>query len=679
MSFEGFITKTKNISEGNTDPRQASDANLEKAVAMAEDFFDKNKRWIDLYSGDGSLKVENGAKVGLDTFAIDLQNGTMYYSPRFYAEQGFKPSFCLFATLHELEHLRELIDASESKDGILAWERNLEAIKGSEAYGILDNCFDDIKMNRTVASRAPVVSYVPEEIYSEKLFPEDNMVELPKHLQFSYALVRDANLHRDSIVSPDVRSELELLKHFKLENGKEIDLIDFFSRPQTTMTERVAFQEQYLRPIMEKFLEEDKEDPKFNKGKKKAGENDEKKGDEKDGEAGKNDKDDKNEKGGEDGGKSGTEKKEKQKSKKGSKAEGGEGEQEDNSGEIFKKYYDEYRKKNPKPKEISVTNEGFKKKIEGYIKQKKSTKTPKERAEEEYARKNDVSPSDFRQYQKYKKEVIETMTDKETGVCAMDSLREEMKRIVSERRKRETAPKYPVEDGDRLALPVEAYVAVKGGDLQPKVWEITETKEILRKRISNFDLILVADRSGSMQGDKLSEQRKAVAMTLETLKELYEEIELEKEFLDEPLSIRSACYSFGSNVDVIKKLGEGLSEKDRVTMYKALGSAPGSTKDFLALEKISSDMDKATEEDIKLGKRKSLVIVTTDGESDNPSKLATAIGALKSKGVIIYGVGVTNDAGAVLTNYGNNGIIADSADDISSIYKKILDRELSEL
>ncbi len=664
MGFEGFITKAKNLPEEDIKSKQLSAADLEKAINTAEDFFDKNKRWMDLYSGDGSLKIENGAKMGLDTFAIDLQNGVFYYSPRFYVEQGFKPSFCLFATLHELEHLRELVDSLENQDGILAWERNREAIKGSEAYGILDNCFDDIKMNRTVVSRAPAVSHVPEEIYSEKLFPKDDMTELPKHLQFSYALVRDANLHRNSIVSQDVRSEIDALRHFRLKDGKEIDLLDFFSRPQTSMTERVAFQEQYLKPIMEKFLEEDKDNPKFNKNKKSEGGNGGKEN------GGKNNEDkERGNKG----------KPEKQGGKKGDKSKSEEDEQGENSEEIFKKYYEDYKKRNPKPKEVSCTDD-FKKKIEDYIKQKKSTKTPKERAEDEYARKNNVNPNDFRQYQKFKKEVVEKMIDKDTGARAMDSLREEMKRIVSERRKRETAPKYPVEDGDRLVLPVEAFVGVKGGDLQPKVWEITETKEILRKKISNFDLILVADRSGSMkEGEKLTEQRKAVVMTLETLKELYEEIELEKEYLDEPLSVRTACYSFGSNVDVIKKLNEGLSEKDRVTMYKALGSAPGSTKDFLAIEKIASDIDKTTEEEIKLGKRKCLVVVTTDGESDDSARLSRAINILKRKGVIVYGVGITSEANAVLTSYDKNGIIAENADDIPLIYKKILDIELAEL
>lgn len=689
---EGFKRQTMTGGEDQSKDATVSSSSAERdqLIQKIEEFFDKNRRWLDLYSGDGNFEIEDGSKVGLDTFAIDLEKRKMYYHPRFYAEEGFKPPHALFATLHELEHLRELVSALERKGGSLAWKRNIAKIEKSKPYSILDNCFDDIKMNMTVGKRAPVLSGVPKEVYKEKLFKEDDMTSLPKHLQFSYALVRDANIGEDSILSEDVRAEIEKLKNFKLPSGKEINLVDFFSRPETKMEERIAFQEQYLEPIMQSFLEEDKQNPKFDdkKNGEEVGDKSEKSPEgKKSGKKGKdkgdgNEQEGKSEPSGEDsppkvparpsgGDQPPVEKKGGGTPKENIKPS-------ENPDAKFKKYYEEFDKLNKKPKEIS--EEELVKKVEEYLKTRKPEKSPEDIANEEYARKNGVDFEDFKKYQKFKKTEIDTILDKKTGQRAIDELREQIKRIASERKKKEDAPRYPVEEGERLALPVDAYIAVQDGNFKPKVWETTETREKIKKRFSNFDLYLVADTSGSMSEDgakKLLEQRKADVLVLEAMKELYEEIELESDQLEEPLSIRTACYTFGSGVKEVKKLGENLTEKDRVKMYKELNSNSGSTQDFLALEKINADMDKMTEQEIKEGKRKSLIIVTTDGVSDDAERLKLATEELKKKGVIIYGVGIASSG--VLNSYGKNGIVADSADEIPSIYKKILDRELSDL
>jgi hypothetical protein len=68
------------------------------------------------------------------------------------------------------------------------------------------------------------------------------------------------------------------------------------------------------------------------------------------------------------------------------------------------------------------------------------------------------------------------------------------------------------------------------------------------------------------------------------MQELYEELERLEPDVDYPLSIRTECLTFGSDVVKVKELGIGLNEKERVKMYRELGHAPGSTADYLALE-----------------------------------------------------------------------------------------------
>ena len=241
-------------------------------------------------------------------------------------------------------------------------------------------------------------------------------------------------------------------------------------------------------------------------------------------------------------------------------------------------------------------------------------------------------------------------------------------------------PKRPIVDGERLALPVEAYVAVKSGEFRPAVWETTERRPQEAKKVDAFDLHVVGDVSGSMVHDgKLQAQRVAIAMVLEAMQELYDELLRMEPDVEYPLSIRTECLTFGTVVNQVKVLGVGLSEKERVKMYKELGHAPGSTKDFLALEEILSKIGKETELELKTGKRKKLVVVTTDGESDNAGRLKKAIADLRNKGAIVVGVGVTKEGEVVVLNYAPDGYPAERGTDLPVIFKKVLSKHLKDL
>ena len=242
------------------------------AVAQEQtDFFEKNGAFFASYAGDSSLEIKQSPQ-GLGTFAIDLEKGVMYAEPNFWEQAGgFGESDKVFATLHEFEHFKEMMEMINKKGGLAKFKKHLDKFKKRKRFSILDNCVDDIKMNRSVINRASALDETRNRLYEKRLFPEDDLSKAPKHLQFSQALLREAMLpNRQTVVSSDIRTEVERIKNIK---SGGISLMDFITAPNTPMETRLKLQERFLEPVMEKFFKEDaaqkKKKSKPKKGKDK--------------------------------------------------------------------------------------------------------------------------------------------------------------------------------------------------------------------------------------------------------------------------------------------------------------------------------------------------------------------------------------------------------------------------
>ena len=231
------------------------------AVAQEQaDFFEKNDAFFTSYASDSSLEIKQSPK-GLGTFAIDLEKGVIYAEPNFWEPAGgLVESDKVFATLHEFEHFREMMEMINKEGGLAKFKKHLDKFKKRKRFSILDNCVDDIKMNRSVIERASALDETRSRLYEKKLFPEDDLSKAPKHLQFSQAFLREAMLpDRQTIVSSDVRAEVERIKNIK---SGGISLMDFMTAPNTPMETRLKLQERFLEPVMEKFFKEDVEQRK---------------------------------------------------------------------------------------------------------------------------------------------------------------------------------------------------------------------------------------------------------------------------------------------------------------------------------------------------------------------------------------------------------------------------------
>lgn len=653
---------------------------LPEKTGEVEDFFEQQRQFLEWYAGDSSIEMRSSEGVKLpdgrplETFAIDLERGVMYGHPKFFQEErGYSKDKAFFAYLHEFEHFRELRALLREREGRKIWKRHQVKIKGKQRYHILDNNFDDVKMNRSVVERVPTLRKTRGKLYAENLFPDEDMTKLPKHLQFAFALnCQQQESGKLYTVHPDVQSALDQLGNLRGKSG--VPFLEYATSPRTPMSVRLHLQESIIEPIYDRFFEEDVEEKKNpNSGQDKK---DNQGGEGQSSENGEQQQSAPGEQSQE------TEKSPSEAPPQGEPQEGdAEGETAGNPEDYFREEYDEFFRRYQHATPEEVIDEAVEKEIERQetLEKEKIDKTG-ERAFEAYARAQKVDANDLRTYRKFV-ERLEALKNPENGEALIEELREIFRQIITRRKRLMLAPQYPLSEGDVLAYPAEAFTRTQAGEAEPDVWEDTETKEKEDKLVGDFDVTLVGDVSGSMaQEGKASEQRKAMTLLMEALSEFAEDLDSLRTSLDSPLNVRTEARVFGSGAECVKPLSSELTERDRVTLYKRLGQADGDkTEDYLALEAILNQLTDEEVEKIQAGKLKKIVIPMTDGESSDASRLKRALERLREKGVIVIGVGITPAGKPALTTYAPEAQLCEKAEDLPLVLAELLKEHLRAL
>lgn len=657
------VLKTEGENQGEAAPRGAApEETAGKLSPTSKRFFELNKDFLENYAGDSSLQIKPSPK-GLGTFAVDLEKGVLYAEPRFFGERGHGTDETMVLTLHEYEHFREMRELLSEKGGEQVWRKHIAKFKAKKRFSIMDNCFDDVKINRTVVSRAPSLLETRRKLWAEKMFPDADFSSLPKHIQFCYALDRKLNVSDEQVkVSEEVQAELDKLEAIK--NSAGVSVLDYASDPRTPMSVRLKLQELYLEPILEKLFEEDVKD-KEDKG--KGGEGSEGEGEES------TDESEGEESGEKD---SGDEKKKpKSKPKKGGKTGK---EKPKNPEDYFRDEYNKWDKEHPE----TVSWKDIERATEEFIKNKKGEKSAEQLAEEAYAKAEGVTAEELREYRRFR-QTIEEIKNPETDESVVEKLRKIFRKIVAERKKRVPSSKLPVAEGEILIYPAEAVVQIQAGVREPEVWQTIEQKERPKELYGNFDAVLVFDRSGSMdEGGKKKEQRKCGILGLEALKEFSDLIDEERADLQYDLNVRTEAWTFGDDaqVEMLKPLGKEMTERQRVLIYKTLANTPGdSTKDFLALEKIFAAIPEEDWEKIRRKELRKIIVVFSDGESDNSAKVQEICGKFRERGTVVVGVGITNSGKAAETTYAPDGQVCEDASKLAVVLGGLLEKFIREL
>jgi PAS domain-containing protein len=622
--------------------------------------FERHREMYEQYAGY-SIAVKP-APEGLDTFAFDLETNTIYLNDKFYTLLGYPEEGTSFATFHEIEHLREKLALLKEKDGAYVFGQYLEKLDTQAspyagAYGVMDNCISDVRQNGAVVLRTHAgFDTVEKQLYRDVQFPdvdflkEDN--KKPLHIQLPYAILNEYRSGRVCVVDERVRKVIDELQHTTLPNGKVVDLLALMTNPDpkvVSMSKRLLIQDTYVWPRVLALLEEDMEEAQKKKeegsgeGKKSEGKNDD--------------------------GKS-------QKPQTSTPPQKGVGQPQENPNpnEVFKEAYAEAGKRVPNAMPVDAQKEALKKWVQ-------ENGSEEDRTNKALAERLGVKKEEVKAYKDIARAL--NVSNPETHESVIDDLERVIRRIISRRLKEKHKPRYPVEEGDELVDPAGWLAEVRGGNFEPKVWEDTEIKLEKSKKCGDVEITLICDRSGSMKGEKQREQQKALVLFMEALKRFNDVLDDEESRVEKPLTIQSEIYTFqadGTDGIPVKKMGKALTEKERIVSSTKVATTPGgSTTDFISLEAISQSVVQETVEKIKEGELRKIVIVFTDGDSDDSSRVRTVCNRLREHGVTVIGVGITEGGKSALTTYAPKAVLAERAEDLPKILADILKEILADV
>lgn len=617
--------------------------------SKVEEFFDREAEILGVYGLKGDVTLERGS----NGWAFDFENRKLIYDPNFFAERGYSLQETLFATTHELmAHCGELLRDPEL---IL---KEAKRYSRKEHLHLLYNIFEDVLGNRRIVGELPFLKETRTKLYKEKLFPRTDYKQNSAHVQFAYGFIREMMVPGKTVdLSPEARQALDKLRTF---GEDQIDILDLVTTPSIEPKDRFQIMRNIVEPIYLELYKKDLEEEK-------------KKGGKGSGQGGNGNPSNQPPHGGKDQKKLWDRIKDTFKGKSSSggesgKSQGGESDKaaEEDAKKKFEKEYKQYTDSHPEPLKPE-DEEKFKKTLESLAAKRGGEPSLDKSIVEQWAREHGVSVEDVLGYRKEYGEVAELVTE----------LREVFKQIVSKRlRERwKMSPQLQTEgemlDEESLA---ESYVESAAGGKPQAFREIGRaTRE--QEGYGSLDMTLISDLSGSMDAGKLSMERKSEILFMESLADFQKEIkeaELESG-VSLGLEVRTEARAFGDFGDTeLKALSPDLSEKDRIAIWKRLHKGDGGTPDYLSLEIIEKSITPEYEEELRTKRKRKVIVVLSDGDSQDAARVQRACDRLRKKGVIVLGFGMTASGQAVKETYKPDAEVIEDIRQLPKAMQKVI-------
>ncbi len=253
---------------------------------------------------------------------------------------------------------------------------------------------------------------------------------------------------------------------------------------------------------------------------------------------------------------------------------------------------------------------------------------------------------------------------------SIEAMRQVFRSVIAERvAQRRGLSRRAHTDGDvldpnRLA---QTITDIKSGVTLPEAYSRYEQVRGRTEMVGNTDYIFAFDCSESMGWEQARAKAAATSalIMLEALAGMERDVkEAERQSgLNLELDIRTALYTFNSDATCLKPLGGGLSDRERLTTRQAILSPDGSTADYLALQQIAA-LQKPSD-------RQRIVIVVSDGESNDAAAASAAIDQLRANGCLVYGIGIGSNAATVL--YAPHAQRVDAPADLPTVLQSFIE------
>ena len=613
---------------GADDKKRAEDSAVEiprkpQTEDEYEKFFDEEANFLAAHGMRGDIVVRRGS----GGWSFNYETRVLNYDPNYFRERGYNLKETLYATSHELlAHYRRL---SENPTLCIREWRRVAAI-GTTENGVqylrtphlklLLNIMEDIAGNRQIVAGMPFLQETQIKLYREHQFPKTDYTNRARHVQFVYGLLRKMMVPSEEVaVAPEVREAWERLRSY---GEPKTDVLDLATTPSVSAETFYAILRTIIEPIYQELYEKDLREEAERQEKEAPG--------------------------GEQGG---DEREKGVKPKRGTNGETEPGKRPsreaiEKAKKKLEEQYHDYEESHPEP----LSSEEAKKIREAMaevVAKRGGAPDMDDAILKQWTREHGLRPESVAGYRNEYKEIAPYV----------DELREVFKKIISRRLKErwKYAPqlKQEGEELDEGAL-AESYVASRAGE-SPGAFRDLERKTRETESFGSFDMTLINDLSSSMnEGIKMAMDRKSKMLFMEALSDFASEIkEAEQESGAElGLSVRSRVRAFGGFGEVeLKPLSPELVEQERIHVWEKLHQGTGGTPDYLSLEAELTALTPEEKEALQGRKKRKVVIVLTDGESERAERVEHVLKTMRELGIIAVGIGMAEEAQLVLETY----------------------------
>ncbi len=564
--------------------RKKKESADQKKRRKAARFFLDNEGAISDYAQQAGFSFEPG-----DRWSLDMKSGRGTFDTDYFVSRGYSVAESMWATCHEIEHFRDWRKDPE------AYEVLYRKASGARRLGLLYHYLNDIMVNREEDRRFPSHRETRDFLYVTKLFPRIDYTKAPRHIQFITAMLREKVLPKETLIlSDEVREALEKLKNI---DDQGTDLIDLVTDPTALPRERFFVIRDYIEPLYEDFFQTD-----LKKRKKEAKQKAEK-----------------------------TPGSLKEESMEGGSRQTAKGYIENDGAtdeDYFIREYDESEELLPQALSPEEAREEIEKEIR---RRREEAKAPDLMAREQFKSLHGVSAEEMEDYaDDYKK--IEGNIDPLRGVFErVIAARKETRRRLKER-----TDQGVVIDPSMLS---QAYIDAQSGIENSRTQLKIHREEYDEHQLRDFEFTLICDLSGSMNenwpGGKSYEQRLSVILIIEALDEFEKQLKAERQSGAVDLHIFTEVRGFYSDDVELKSLGDSIDFRRRVEISRRLEDCTGnSTADYKSLAEVAAKITPDTEKRIEQGELRKVLILLTDGGSDDITLAKAARDALNRKGVI---------------------------------------------
>lgn len=215
---------------------------------------------------------------------------------------------------------------------------------------------------------------------------------------------------------------------------------------------------------------------------------------------------------------------------------------------------------------------------------------------------------------------------------------------------------------ERLA---QTMIEMRTGVAEPRAFSDYEAQPVPRDHAGRADYVFAFDRSGSMTGEKSVAATGAAIICLEAFAGMHRDAQelAARTGIDLDVDVRCAIFTFNDTVTAPKQLSAGLTLKERLDTISDLRAPGGGNADTHVLQAIL-DFPPAPD-------RARTLVVVSDGEADDPELARSKVEQLRRAGWRVYGISIGSEAAVEL--YAPHSRRVDDAALVPAVMRRLIE------